>query len=62
MLPGRWQNRRIVVTGSVPPFDTQFADEISKQPQIDEGDFLIAVVRQSNGRVADVRILCAHPS
>lgn len=41
----RWQNRRIVVTGSVPPFDEKFAEQIAAQPQIDEGDFLTAVVR-----------------
>eukprot|EP00750_Incisomonas_marina_P002779 INCI12611.2.p1 GENE.INCI12611.2~~INCI12611.2.p1 ORF type:complete len:484 (-),score=100.39 INCI12611.2:1481-2932(-) len=39
----KWQDRRIVVTGSVPPFDAEYADQIAAQPQIDEGDFLTAV-------------------
>ena len=51
---GRWQDRRIVVTGSVPPFDAEYADQIAAQPQIDEGDFLTAVVS------VPVRTLCLH--
>ena len=31
------------MTGSVPPFDEQYADLIAQQPLIDEGDFLTKV-------------------